>query len=64
MVYILGYASHIREHCTQQDRNKLENFQLEIVRIATGARRFTSHEHLYKETNWMSLQEWQALIKL
>ena len=50
----LKYASHIWENCTWQDRNKLEKFQLETARIVTGARRGTSQELLYKETNWMS----------
>ena len=45
------------ENCTQQDRNKLENVQLEIARIVTGVRKGIRQELLYRETNCMSLQE-------
>ena len=60
----LEYASQVWDGCTQQDRDKLENFQLEIARTVTGARRGTSHELIYKETNWMKLSERRSLNKL
>ena len=60
----LEYASHIWDNCSQQDSDKLENFQLDIARIVTGARRGTSHNLLYKETCWMPLKERRSLHKL
>ena len=60
----LEYGSHIWDNCSQRDTELLENFQLEIARIVTGARKGTSHELLYKETNWPTLKERRNMNKL
>lgn len=60
----LEYASIIWDNCTQQDCDELENFQLEVARTVTGARRGTSHESIYMETNWQTLKERRLLNKL
>ena len=53
--------SHIWHNCIKQDSDKLEHFQLDIARIVTGARNSTSHDLIYKETNWLSLSEKHSL---
>ena len=60
----LEYACYIWDNCSQQDEILLEQFQLDMARIVTGARRGTSHELIYKETNWPTLKERRKLFKL
>ena len=60
----LEYASQIWDNCTKQDSDKLESFQLDIARTVTGARKGTSHEFIYNETNWLPLAERRSLTKL
>ena len=42
----------------------LERVQLDITRTVTGARKGTSHEEIYKETNWKTLSERRKCVKL
>jgi hypothetical protein len=60
----LEYASHIWDNCSQHDSLELEKFQINIARIVTGARKGTSHELLYNETNWCTLAERRQSSKL
>jgi hypothetical protein len=60
----LEYASHIWDNCSKKDRDKLEQFQLEIARTVTGARRGTSHELLYSELKWETLSTRRNNVKL
>ena len=57
----LECASHIWDNCTKQDSDKVEHFQRDFARIVTGARKGTSHDFIYKETNWLSLSEMRSL---
>ena len=59
----LEYASNIWDNCSKKDCDRLENLQLDIARTVTGARRGTSHEAIYNETNWMTLKERRSLNK-
>ena len=60
----LEYGCHIWDNCSKKDSDMLENFQLDIARTVTGARKGTSHEKLYMETNWPTLKERRNAIKL
>ena len=41
----------------------LENVQLDMARIVTGARKGTSHALLYEDTNWQLLKERRHFFK-
>ena len=61
----LEYGAHIFDNCSKQDSDLLEKFQLEMARIVTGARKGTSHDLLYNEVSWSTLEErrsWNKLI--
>ena len=60
----LEYASHIWDNCSKKDSDKLEQFQLEIARTVTGARRGTSREMLYNELKWERLSSRRENVKL
>ena len=51
----LEYGSHIWDNCNGTDLQKLENFQLDVARTVTGARKGTSHELLMGELGWPTL---------
>ena len=60
----LEYACIIWDNCSNQDRDRIESFQLDIARVVTGARKGTSHASLYNETNWMPLSERRKIFRL
>ena len=60
----LEYGCHIWDNCSERDSDQLETIQLSMARIVTGARRGTSHQLLYQDTNWLTLKERRELIKL
>jgi hypothetical protein len=60
----LEYGSHIWDNCSKQDAEALEKFQLEIARTVTGARKGTSHNLIYQETNWQTLAERRSACKI
>jgi len=60
----LEYASHIWDNCSKKDSDKLENFQLEIARTVSGARRGTSHQFIYSELGWETLSSRRQNVKL
>ena len=60
----LEYSSIVWDNCTTGDSNLLEDFQLDIARTVTGAKRGTSHTAIYNETGWLKLDERRSLSKL
>ncbi len=60
----LEYCCHVWDNCTNRESETLENFQLDIARTVTGARKGTSHEQLYRETNWPTLHQRRQAVKL
>ena len=60
----LEYASHIWDDCSEKDSTHLENLQLCAARVVTGAKRGTSHELLYRDTNWETLARRREVSKL
>ena len=61
---ILEYADAFWDNCTQQEKNELENIQLEAARIATGATKLVSIQKLYDETGWETLETHRKKHKL
>ena len=53
----LEYACVIWDDCSDQDSDSIENCQLRAARIVTGAKKGTSHNRLYDETQWPQLKE-------
>ncbi len=60
----LEYASITWDACTEKDKIRLENVQLNFARIVTGAKRGTSHALLYNELSWQTLSERRVISKL
>jgi hypothetical protein len=52
---VLEYGDVIYDSCSAADSDRLEVVQLEAARTATGAKRCTSHNALYKELGWQPL---------
>ena len=61
---ILEYGSIIWDNCTVAQSVKLENVQLDVARIITGAVKGTKHRLLYSETGWQTLSERRDLNQL
>ncbi len=53
---LLEYSSLVWDNCTDGDKQKLENIQVEAARIVTGATKLCSKIKLYNETGWQTLQ--------
>ena len=60
----LEYGCHIWDNCYNVDANLLEDFQWNIARIVTGARKGTSHDLIKQELNWPSLADRRKGTKL
>ena len=60
----LEYGSHIWDNCNIGDKEALEDYQMNIARIVTGARKGTSHELIMNELNWPSLKDRREGTKL
>ena len=60
----MEYGCQIWDNCSNRDSDMLENLQLDIARIVTGARKGTSHDLIYSETNWQTLSKRRELFKL
>ena len=60
----LEYACHVWNNCSIHEKEILENIQLDVARAMTGARKGTSHNEIYKETNWQTLSERRKALKL
>ena len=54
---VLEYANVIWDNCDKNDKQLLENTQLNAARVVTGAIRGTSHKEIYKETGWQLLSD-------
>lgn len=59
----LEYGAQVWDNCGKRNSELLESFQLGLARVATGARKGTSHELLYRDTNWNTLSQRRQLIK-
>ena len=60
----MEYACIVWDDCSEQNCQVLENCQLRAARIITGAKKGTSHNKLYAETQWPELEERRAYFKL
>ena len=60
----LDYGCQIQDDCTDREKEKLEKFQLTAARIVTGAKKRTSHQFLYEETQCQKLSDRRMYIKL
>ena len=61
---VIEYGSVIYDNCLLEDVTKLEGVQLEAARLVSGAKRCTSHDPLYREVGWQSLQHRRNYAKL
>ena len=61
---ILEYGNILFDNCTVEESNSLESVQLEAARIATGGKKCTSHDYLYKELGWQTLKQRRTINKL
>ena len=60
----LDYCCPLWDNCTKQQTMILENLQLDALRTICGAVRGTSHDKLYKETNFIPLAKRREIRKL
>ena len=60
----LEYACFVWDDCSELDHIALEKCQLRAARIVTGAKKGTSHDKLYTETQWPKLHERREKFKL
>ena len=60
----MEYACIVWDDCSEQNCQVLENCQLRAARIITGAKKGTSHNKLYAETQWPELKERRSDFKL
>jgi hypothetical protein len=54
---MVEYGSVIWDNCDNNDTSLIESIQLEAGRIVSGAIRGTSHEAIYRELGWETLQK-------
>ena len=60
----LEYGGILFDDCTDMDKIRLENVQLNFARCVTGAKRGTSHNLIYEEISWQPLSERRKENKL
>jgi hypothetical protein len=60
----LEYGCYIWDNCTKSDSKCLEDLQLSVARIVTGARKGTSHELINNELKWPSLADRRLGFKM
>ena len=61
---LLEYGSEVWDNCTAEEKEKLENVQLQAARVVLGLKRGTSHKFIYQETQWETLQARRDRAKL
>ena len=61
---LLEYGDILFDSCTNELSDKLESVQLEAARLVTGAKRYTSHQALYNELGWVTLEKRRKMHKL
>ena len=64
---ILEYGCTVWANCSKGEQESLESIQIDAIRIATGAKRGTSHQELQSEMGWPSLKErrkYQLLVQM
>ena len=59
---LLEYGDILFDSCTKELSDKLESVQLEAARLVTGAKRYTSHQALYNELGWITLENRRKCI--
>ena len=60
----LEYSGVVWDNCTKQDKNLLEDIQIEAMRIVTGATKLCSIDKLYIDTGWEKLKARREKQKL
>ena len=60
----MEYGCHIWNNCTSTNSLALENIQIKVARIVTGARKGTSHDLLLTELGWPTLSNRRKGLKL
>ena len=60
----LEYACQIWDNCCEREKDKMEEFQRSAARVVSGAKKGTSHELLYKEVCWATLNDRRKNLKL
>ena len=58
----LEYACIVWDDCSEQDHIALEKCQLRAARIVTGAKKGTSHDKLYTETQCLSYMKEEKIL--
>ena len=53
---ILEYCDILYDNCTLEDSQTVESVQLGAARLVTGGKKRTSHQSLYRELGWSTLQ--------
>ncbi len=54
---ILEYGNIIWANCQEHEKKEIEDVQLDAARVVTGAVRGTSHEVIYKDCGWETLEK-------
>ena len=60
----LEYASQVWDNCSKKCSEKLEQFQTQIARTVTGARKGTSRDLIYSELQWETLSSRRENVKI
>ena len=61
---IIEYGNILYDNCTEEEKRKLEDVQLDAARLVTGAKKRTSHDALYRELGWLTLSTRRTICKL
>ena len=60
----LEYSCQIWDNCTEKDKERLEDFQRNVARVVTGAKKGTSHYLLNQEISWAALKDRRRNFKI
>ena len=60
----MEYASQVWDNCSKKDSDKLEQFQTQIARTVTGARKGTSRDLIYSDLQWETLSSRREKVKI
>ena len=60
----LEYACQIWDNCAAKDKERLEDFQRNVARVVTGAKKGTSHNLLNEEISWPTLTDRRRNFKI
>ncbi len=62
--HILEYANILYDNCTVENCQKMESVQITAARPATGVKKHTSHQSLYRELGWVTLETRRKIHRL